>query len=241
MHGSETILEVEEIHSYYGNIHALRGVSLKVKEGQVVTLIGNNGAGKTTTLQTISGLLTPKTGKITFRGERIDGLSPHMIVRRGISQAPEGRKVFARLTVKENLEMGAFTRGDGRQIRKDMQTVFDLFPRLRERHHQFAGTLSGGEQQMLAIGRALMARPGLLLLDEPSMGLAPLLVEAILQTIEKINAEGTTVLLVEQNAMAALSIANYGYVLETGSIVIEGSGSSLMENDRVRKAYLGED
>lgn len=237
----EAILEVEDIHSYYGNIQVLKGLSLQVNEGDIVTLVGNNGAGKTTTLNTISGLLAPRSGKITFNGERIDRLEPHRIVRMGISQVPEGRKVFARLTVKENLELGAFTRGDGVGIRKDMQAVFDLFPRLGQRQHQTAGTLSGGEQQMLAIGRALMARPRLLLLDEPSMGLAPLLVETILETIRDINAEGTTILLVEQNAMAALSIANHGYVLETGSIVVEGSGASLLENERVRKAYLGED
>jgi len=241
MGSSEAILEVEDIHSYYGKIHALKGLSLRVREGDVVTLVGNNGAGKTTTLNTISGLLAPKSGKITFQGERIDRLAPHMIVRMGISQVPEGRKVFARLTVKENLELGAFTRGDGGGIRKDVQAVFDLFPRLGQRQRQIAGTLSGGEQQMLAIGRALMARPRLLLLDEPSMGLAPLLVETILETIRDINAEGTTILLVEQNAMAALSIANHGYVLETGTIVVEGSGLSLLENERVRKAYLGED
>jgi branched-chain amino acid transport system ATP-binding protein len=232
---------VKDLHSYYGNIHALKGLSLQVNEGEVVTLIGNNGAGKTTTLNSISGLLTPKSGKITFEGKRIDRLPPHMIVRMGISQVPEGRKVFARLTVKDNLQLGAFTRGDGGGIRKDMQAVFDLFPRLGQRQHQIAGTLSGGEQQMLAIGRSLMARPRLLLLDEPSMGLAPLLVEAILETIRDINAAGTTILLVEQNAMAALSIANRGYVLETGGIVVEGNGSSLLENERLRKAYLGED
>jgi branched-chain amino acid transport system ATP-binding protein len=241
MDSSEVILEVEDIHSYYGSIHALKGVSLQVDKGAVVTLVGNNGAGKTTALNTISGLLTPRSGKITFQGERIDRLAPHTVVRMGISQVPEGRKVFARLTVKENLELGAFTRGDGGGIRKDMQAVFDLFPRLGQRQHQTAGTLSGGEQQMLAIGRALMARPRLLLLDEPSMGLAPLLVETILETIRGINAEGTTILLVEQNAMAALSIADHGYVLETGTIVVEGSGLSLLENKRVREAYLGEE
>jgi branched-chain amino acid transport system ATP-binding protein len=241
MDSSEAILEVKDIHTYYGNIHALKGLSLQVNEGNIVTLVGNNGAGKTTTLNTISGLLVPRPGKITFNGERIDRLAPHMIVRMGISQVPEGRKVFARLTVKENLELGAFIRGDGGGIKKDMKAVFDLFPRLGQRQHQTAGTLSGGEQQMLAIGRALMARPRLLLLDEPSMGLAPLLVETILETIKDINAEGTTILLVEQNAMAALSIADHGYVLETGSMVLEGSGASLLENERVRKAYLGED
>ena len=237
----KTSLEVEDVHTYYGNIHALRGLSLRVNQGDVVTLIGNNGAGKTTVLNTISGILTPKSGKITFQGDRIDDLSPHMIVRKGISQVPEGRKVFARLTVQENLEMGAFTRTDGGGVKADMGAVFDLFPRLEQRRRQVAGTLSGGEQQMLVIGRALMARPRLLLLDEPSMGLAPVLVEAIFQTIQNINAQGTTILLVEQNAMAALVVASYGYVLENGKIVVEGTGASLMKNPRVRSAYLGED
>lgn len=205
-----------------------------------MTLIGNNGAGKTSMLNTISGLLRPKEGEITFEGERIDCLAPHRIVRKGISQVPEGRKIFARLTVTENLEMGAFTRRNGANISKDMRAVFELFPRLGERHRQIAGTLSGGEQQMLAIGRSLMTRPRLLILDEPSMGLAPLLVESIFDTIVNINTDGTTVLLVEQNAMAALSIANYGYVLETGKIVLEGDGAALLDDPEVRKAYLGE-
>jgi len=241
MDSEKTILNVDGVHTSYGNIHALKGLSMRVNEGQVVTLIGNNGAGKTTMLNTISGLLAPKSGRISFRGDRIDGCSPHVIVRLGISQVPEGRKVFTRLTVLENLEMGAFTRQDGDGIREDMQRVFDLFPQLEQRQGQIAGTLSGGEQQMLVIGRALMARPRLLLLDEPSMGLAPILVEGILETIQNINATGATVLLVEQNAVAALSIAHYGYVLETGSIVLEGTGASLMDNSDVRKAYLGED
>ena len=241
MESSQALLSVEDVHTYYGNIHALKGLSLRVKQGQVVTLIGNNGAGKTTILNTICGLLTPRTGKISFDNRRIDRLAAHDVVRMGISQVPEGRKVFARLSVRENLELGAFTRQDKTRIKEDMDSVFDLFPRLRHRSVQSAGTLSGGEQQMLVIGRALMARPRLLLLDEPSMGLAPLLVEAIFETIENINADGTTVLLVEQNAMAALSIADYGYVLETGRIVVGGTGSSLMENSQVRKAYLGED
>ena len=241
MESSQSLLSVEDVHTCYGNIHALKGLSLRVKQGQVVTLIGNNGAGKTTILNTICGLLTPRTGKISFDNRRIDGLAAHDVVRMGISQVPEGRKVFARLSVRENLELGAFTRQDKTRIKQDMDSVFDLFPRLRHRSVQSAGTLSGGEQQMLAIGRALMARPRLLLLDEPSMGLAPLLVEAIFETIENINADGTTVLLVEQNAMAALSIADYGYVLETGRIVVGGTGYSLMENSQVRKAYLGED
>jgi branched-chain amino acid transport system ATP-binding protein len=240
MRNSHTILQVRDVHTYYGNIHALKGLSLSVSRGEIVTLIGNNGAGKTSMLNTISGVLTPKAGEITFRGERIDGLSPHQIVRMGISQVPEGRKIFARLTVKENLEMGAFTRKNGTGIRKDMRTVFELFPRLEERRKQIAGTLSGGEQQMLAIGRALMARPRLLILDEPSMGLAPLLVESIFDTIVNINADGTTVLLVEQNAMAALSVAGYGYVLETGRIVVGGDSASLLDNPQVRSAYLGD-
>lgn len=233
------ILEVNEVHTYYGKIHALKGLSVQVREGQVVTLIGNNGAGKTTMLNTISGILRPKSGGIFFMGRRIDGLPAHAVVRMGLSQVPEGRKVFSRLSVQENLELGAFTRRDGRGVRKDMAAVFDLFPRLKQRRRQVAGTLSGGEQQMLVIGRALMARPRLLLLDEPSMGLAPLLVEAIFETIENIKADGTTILLVEQNAVAALSIADYGYVLDTGRIVLEGPGSSLMEDSQVRKAYLG--
>jgi branched-chain amino acid transport system ATP-binding protein len=236
----QTVLQVSDVHTYYGNIHALKGLSLTVGRGEVVTLIGNNGAGKTSMLNTISGLLKPKEGEITFEGERIDSVSPHRIVRLGISQVPEGRKIFSRLTVTENLEMGAFTRKNGAHISKDMRTVFELFPRLEERRTQIAGTLSGGEQQMLAIGRALMARPRLLILDEPSMGLAPLLVESIFDTIVNINTDGTTILLVEQNAMAALSIANYGYVLETGKIVLEGEGAALMDDPQVRKAYLGE-
>jgi branched-chain amino acid transport system ATP-binding protein len=237
---SQTILQVSDVHTYYGNIHALKGLSLTVGRGEVVTLIGNNGAGKTSMLNTISGLLKPKKGEITFEGERIDSISPHRIVRLGISQVPEGRKIFTRLSVTENLEMGAFTRKNGAHINRDMRAVFELFPRLEERRTQIAGTLSGGEQQMLAIGRALMARPRLLILDEPSMGLAPLLVESIFDTIVNINADGTTILLVEQNAMAALSIANYGYVLETGKIVLEGDGAALLDDPEVRKAYLGE-
>jgi branched-chain amino acid transport system ATP-binding protein len=240
MRDSQTILQVSDVHTYYGNIHALKGLSLSVGRGEVVTLIGNNGAGKTSMLNTISGLLKPKEGEITFEDKRIDGISPHQIVRLGISQVPEGRKIFARLTVTENLEMGAFTRKNGARVSKDMQAVFELFPRLDERRTQIAGTLSGGEQQMLAIGRALMARPRLLILDEPSMGLAPILVESIFDTIVNINSEGTTILLVEQNAMAALSIANYGYVLETGKIVLEGDGAALLDDPEVRKAYLGE-
>lgn len=241
MCNTETLLQVENVHTYYGNIHALRGVSITISQGAIVTLIGNNGSGKSTTLNTISGILAPRGGKIFFMEEKINGLAPHLIVRKGISQVPEGRKIFSRLTVKENLDMGAFTRKTGSGIRKDMESIFELFPRLAERRSQIAGTLSGGEQQMLAIGRALMARPDLLLLDEPSMGLAPLLAETMLDTIKDINAKGTTVMLVEQNAMAALSIADYGYVLETGKIVLEGTGASLLDNPQVRSAYLGED
>jgi branched-chain amino acid transport system ATP-binding protein len=240
MRNSETVLEVKDVHTYYGSIHALKGLSIRINQGEIVTLIGNNGAGKTTMLNTISGIVSPRRGEILFQGQRTDRLPPHLIVRKGISQVPEGRKIFARLAVKENLEMGAFVRRDARGIRKDMEEIFELFPRLGQRRDQIAGTLSGGEQQMLAMSRALMARPRLLLLDEPSMGLAPLLVETIFDTIENINADGTTVLLVEQNAMAALSIANYGYVLETGRIVLEGTGSSLLHNTKVRAAYLGE-
>ncbi|NOZ30037.1 MAG: ABC transporter ATP-binding protein [Chloroflexi bacterium] len=233
------MLEVKGIHTYYGNIQALRGVSLKVNRGEIVTLIGSNGAGKTTTLNTISGILQPREGEVWLQGERIDHLPPHEIVKKGISQAPEGRKIFSRLTVQENLEMGAYTRKDSDGIREDMERVFQIFPRLRERRRQIGGTLSGGEQQMLAIGRALMARPRVLLLDEPSMGLAPLLVEEIFSVIQEINQQGTSILLVEQNARLALSIAHRGYVLETGSIVLEGPADDLLHNPQVIEAYLG--
>ncbi len=234
------MLEVNNVHSYYGHIHALKGISLKVDKGEIVTLIGANGAGKTTTLKTISGLLSPREGSITLDGEPIHGLRPHAIVMKGIGQAPEGRKIFPRLTVKENLEMGAYARKDSAGIARDMDFVFALFPRLAERKSQPGGTLSGGEQQMLAIGRALMSHPRVLLLDEPSMGLAPVLVEAIFDTIRNLNQEGTTILLVEQNAAKALQIANRGYVIETGQIVLHDQAANLRKNEMVRKAYLGE-
>jgi branched-chain amino acid transport system ATP-binding protein len=234
------LLEVSDIHTYYGAIHALRGVSLSVDEGEVVTLIGSNGAGKSTTLKTISGLLRPRRGQILLRGRRIDRVEPHDIVRLGVSQAPEGRRIFPRLTVAENLEMGAFTRRDRAAIARDRGRVFGLFPRLQERVHQRAGTLSGGEQQMLAIGRALMAAPVVLLLDEPSMGLAPVLVDTIFDAIREINQQGTTIVLVEQNAQLALSVARRGYVLQTGSVVLHDSAENLRQNPHVRRAYLGE-
>jgi branched-chain amino acid transport system ATP-binding protein len=232
------LLEVDNIHTYYGHIHALNGVSLEVDAGEIVTLIGANGAGKSTTLKSISGVLHPARGAIRLGGERIDRLAAHRVVELGISQAPEGRRIFSRMTVQENLELGAYTRRDG-SIRSDMVRVFALFPRLEERLRQPAGTLSGGEQQMLAIGRALMARPRVLLLDEPSMGLAPMLVELIFQTIVEINRQGTTVLLVEQNAVMALNVASRGYVLETGTIVLRDSADNLRENEMVRNVYLG--
>jgi branched-chain amino acid transport system ATP-binding protein len=235
------LLEVNDIHTYYGAIQALHGVSLKVEEGEIVTLIGANGAGKSTLLNTVCGLLRPRSGTITLEGEPIHELPPHDIVARGVSQAPEGRRVFGRLNVTENLEMGAFARKDKEGINRDMARVFELFPRLKERAKQVSGTLSGGEQQMLAIGRSLMANPRVLLLDEPSMGLAPILVEAIFDTIREINALGVTILLVEQNALMALSVARRGYVLETGEIVLKDSASALQENEMVRKAYLGEE
>jgi branched-chain amino acid transport system ATP-binding protein len=235
------LLEIHDIHSYYGAIHALKGISVEVQEGEIVTLIGANGAGKSTTLNTVCGILHPRQGTIVFDGEPIHRLPAHEIVARGVSQAPEGRRVFGRLNVTENLEMGAFARKDKEGIRRDMDRVFTLFPRLKERHRQVAGTLSGGEQQMLAIGRSLMASPRLLLLDEPSMGLAPILVETIFDTVSEINKQGTTVLLVEQNALMALSIAQRGYVLETGTIVLHDTAESLRENEIVRKAYLGEE
>jgi branched-chain amino acid transport system ATP-binding protein len=234
------LLELDNVHSYYGHIQALRGISLTVEEGEVVTLIGSNGAGKTTTLRSIHGILPPREGKILFDGEEIQGLPAHDMISRGISQSPEGRKIFFRMTVRENLEMGAYNRNDGSGVREDMDRVFELFPRLNERIKQEAGTMSGGEQQMLAIGRALMGRPKLLLLDEPSMGLAPVLVERIFQTIQEINQQGTTILLVEQNANVALEIATRGYVLETGSIVNSATAEKLREDPKVREAYLGE-
>lgn len=234
------MLEVKEVHTYYGNIHALKGVSLRVDEGEVVTLIGSNGAGKTTTLRTIQGLLRPRQGSILFEGGSLNLLSTQAIVRLGISQSPEGRLIFPRMTVLENLEMGAFSRSDSLGIKSDLERVLNIFPRLRERINQKGGTLSGGEQQMLAIARALMARPRLLLLDEPSMGLAPMLVTQIFSIVRDINAQGTTILLVEQNARMALTVAHRGYVLQTGQIVIAGTAKALQSNEMVRKAYLGE-
>ncbi len=233
------LLEIRALDVYYGNIHALKGVSLEVRAGEIVTLIGANGAGKTTTLKTISGLLRPQRGTIRYAGEDIAALPPEAIVRRGISHVPEGRRIFPNLTVQENLDLGAYARADRGGVRRDLERVFALFPRLRERRRQLGGTLSGGEQQMLAIGRALMSAPRLLLLDEPSLGLAPLLVEQIFRTIVEINREGATVLLVEQNANMALRIARRGYVLETGRVVLSGEAADLAANDEVRKAYLG--
>ncbi len=233
------LLELTNVHSYYGNIHALKGISLTVDKGEIVTLIGSNGAGKSTTLRTISGILPPRVGQITLAGARIDQVPAHKIVELGVLQSPEGRRIFPRLTVRENLEMGAFTRKDKAGIADDVERVFGLFPRLRERTVQKGGTLSGGEQQMLAIGRALMGRPTVLLLDEPSMGLAPVLVEQIFSIIKDINATGTTILLVEQNALMALSIAHRGYVLQTGEIVLQDTASNLQSNEMVQKAYLG--
>ena len=234
------MLRLDGLDVYYGQIRALKGVSLEVRSGEIVALLGNNGAGKTTTLKTISGLLVPRQGTVRLEDRVLTGTPPHDVVGRGIGHVPEGRRIFNRLTVRENLMMGAFLRDDGGGIAEDLQRVFALFPRLQERITQVAGTLSGGEQQMLAIGRALMGRPRLLLLDEPSMGLAPVLVEQIFDTIGAVNRQGTTILLVEQNAAMALSIAHRGYVLETGSIVLSGTAAELSENAEVRRAYLGE-
>jgi branched-chain amino acid transport system ATP-binding protein len=233
------VLEVTDLHVYYGEIHALKGISFRVGQGEIVTLLGNNGAGKTTTLRTLSGLLAPRGGDVQFEGSSLLGIAPHDVVQKGITHVPEGRRIFNRLSVVENLEMGAYTRGDS-AVAQDMDHVFTTFPRLKERRTQVAGTLSGGEQQMLAIGRALMARPRLLLLDEPSMGLAPVLVEQIFETVLAINREGVTILLVEQNAAMALSIAERGYVLETGRLPLEGGARELADNPEVRRAYLGE-
>jgi branched-chain amino acid transport system ATP-binding protein len=238
---SETVLLVEDVHTFYGSIEALKGISLEVREGEIVTLIGANGAGKSTTLRSINGLNHPRTGKIVFQGTDVTSMPPHQIVKRGISQSPEGRKLFPRMSVTENLEMGAFQRADRAEIREDMDRVFSLFPRLAERKTQKAGTMSGGEQQMLAIGRALMARPKLLLLDEPSMGLAPIFVEKIFEIVREINDQGTPILLVEQNALMALDTADRGYVLETGTIALADDAKSLRKNEQVRKTYLGED
>ena len=233
------MLQLDDVHAYYGHIAALKGVSLEVQAGEIVTLIGANGAGKSTTLRSISGLLRPRQGTIVFDGARIDGLPAHEIAARRLVQAPEGRRLFNRMTVLENLEMGAFTRRDREALGEDLERVYALFPRLQERSQQKAGTLSGGEQQMLAIGRALMARPRLLLLDEPSLGLAPLLVETIFQTLVEINRQGVTVLLVEQNAHMALAVAHRGYVLETGRVILADTAERLRADESVQRAYLG--
>jgi branched-chain amino acid transport system ATP-binding protein len=234
------MLELSDVHTYYGNIRALRGISLSVQAGEIVTLIGANGAGKTTTLRTILGTVRPRVGSVTFNGRRLDTLTTDRIVRLGIAQSPEGRRIFPRMTVLENLELGAFARVDRDVIAPDLERVFSLFPRLRERTTQPGGTLSGGEQQMLAMGRALMARPALLLLDEPSMGLSPLLVDTIFRIIQEVNRQGTTMLLVEQNARMALRVANRGYVIQTGRIVLHDAADALLRSDLVRKTYLGE-
>ncbi len=233
------LLELENVHTYYGHIHALKGLSITVEEGEVVTLIGANGAGKSTTLNTICGLLRPRQGSVRLAGEDLTKFKPHQIVAKGVAQVPEGRRVLGRLTVTENLEMGAFTRKDKKEIAQDMERVFTLFPRLKERRSQISGTLSGGEQQMLATGRGIMARPRILLMDEPSMGLAPVLVDSIFDTIKQLHKEGTTILLVEQNARMALSVANRGYVMQTGEVVLKDSAEVLRANEMVRKAYLG--
>lgn len=239
--GRAAMLEVQNVHTYYGQIEALKGISLTVREGEIVTLIGGNGAGKTTTLRTISGLMHPRRGSIKLQGRSIEALAAHDVVAQGISHSPEGRRIFPRMTVRENLELGAFRRKDRAEIQADMDRIFELFPRLKERVTQKAGTMSGGEQQMLAMGRALMAKPTVLLLDEPSMGLAPILVEQIFNIVQEINAQGTTILLVEQNALMALSVAHRGYVIETGNIVLHDDAKALQQNELVRKAYLGEE
>ena len=235
------LLEVNEVHSYYGNIHALKGISLFVDEGEIVTLIGGNGAGKSTTLKTISGIVRPRQGQVNLAGEDLGDYPAHEIVGKGISQVPEGRGIFARLTVTENLDLGAYIHNDSKQIADDIERIFTIFPRLKERRKQMAGTMSGGEQQMLAMGRAMMTRPKVLLLDEPSMGLAPILVEGIFETVQAINREGTTVLLVEQNALMALQIAHRGYVIQTGKIILHDEAKALQDNEMVQKAYLGID
>jgi branched-chain amino acid transport system ATP-binding protein len=237
---SGSVLQVEDIHTYYGSIEALKGISLEVGEREIVTLIGSNGAGKTTTLRSINGLNHPRRGRILFQGDDVTKTPAHEVVKRGISQSPEGRKLFPRMSVTENLEMGAFQRTDRAGMKEDMDRVFSLFPRLAERKSQKAGTMSGGEQQMLAIGRALMARPKLLLLDEPSMGLAPILVEKIFAIVKEINEQGTPILLVEQNALMALDIADRGYVLETGKVALANDAAALRQDEQVRKTYLGE-
>jgi branched-chain amino acid transport system ATP-binding protein len=234
------MLEVENVHAYYGKIHALKDISLNIDKGEIVTLIGANGAGKSTTLKTMSGLLRPRQGSIRLEGEDLTALRAHEIVTRGMTQVPEGRRIFGQLTVMENLDMGAFTCRDKQQIKTNIDKVFSLFPRLQERRRQVAGTLSGGEQQMLAMGRALMANPQVLLLDEPSMGLAPVLVDSIFDTIQQLHKEGTTILLVEQNARMALQVASRGYVIQTGVVVLSDSAENLQKNEMVRKAYMGE-
>jgi len=234
------MLSIRDLHVYYGQVHALKGIDLEVEQGEIVTLLGANGAGKSTTLRTISGLLRPRQGEVRFEGNLLNSVPAHRIVYMGISQAPEGRRVFSTLTVQENLNMGAYSRTDKAGIEESRARVFGLFPRLKERRHQIAGTLSGGEQQMLAIGRALMSQPKVLMLDEPSLGLAPLLVRAIFDTIREINRQGVTILLVEQNAHAALRLAHRAYVLETGRVALSGSAGELLQSERVRKAYLGE-
>ncbi|MDY0042134.1 MAG: ABC transporter ATP-binding protein [Desulforhabdus sp.] len=233
------MLKIDNLHVYYGGIHALKGIHLSVGEGQIVTLIGANGAGKSTTLRSIVGLVRPRSGSVQFYHQEISKLNTHQIIKRGIGIAPEGRRVFPNLTVLENLELGAYNRSH-KEYTEGLEWVYSLFPRLRERHGQLAGTLSGGEQQMLALGRALMSRPDLVLLDEPSLGLAPLIVAEVFNTIQTINQQGATILLVEQNAMAALHVADYAYVLETGRVTLEGPGEELLQDQRVRKAYLGE-
>jgi branched-chain amino acid transport system ATP-binding protein len=235
------LLELHDVHTYYGNIHALKGVSLKVEDGEIVTLIGGNGAGKSTTLRTISGLLHPRQGSVFFQAENLQAYPAHEIVGKGVSMVPEGRGIFSKLTVEENLDLGAYLRTDRTEVATDRERIYSMFPRLKERRRQVAGTMSGGEQQMLAIARSLMAKPRLLLLDEPSMGLAPILVESIFQTCQEINEQGTTILLVEQNAHMALQIAHRGYVLQTGQIVLSDSAEALRQDPMVQKAYLGVD
>jgi branched-chain amino acid transport system ATP-binding protein len=239
--GDGVILSVDDIHTYYGSIHALKGISLEVREGEIVTLIGANGAGKSTTLRSINGLNRPRQGTITFQGKNITNEAPHKIVAMGVAQSPEGRKLFPRMSVLENLEMGRFQRTDRSEVKEDLERVYHLFPRLNERKTQKAGTLSGGEQQMVAMGRALMARPQLLMLDEPSMGLAPIFVEKIFEIVVEINQQGTPILLVEQNALMALDVASRGYVMETGLIALTDEAGALAKNEKVRKAYLGEE
>jgi branched-chain amino acid transport system ATP-binding protein len=239
--GDGVILAVDDIHTYYGSIHALKGISIEVREGEIVTLIGANGAGKSTTLRSINGLNRPRQGTITFNGKNITNEAPHKIVAMGVAQSPEGRKLFPRMSVLENLEMGRFQRTDRSEMKEDLERVYHLFPRLNERKTQKAGTLSGGEQQMVAMGRALMARPQLLMLDEPSMGLAPIFVEKIFEIVVEINQQGTPILLVEQNALMALDVANRGYVMETGHIALTDEAGALAKNEKVRKTYLGEE